>query len=312
MTTKVLCETIDDKSFVDVPAAIPAVKFPLPKVGITRRPFYINIQDPFSKEPTLLLSELKIFFSLPATQRGLHMSRIEECLNNMASKSILSLNDWITQLSKTLLAKQQQLDCIIELEMQYEKATTKNPSKILSHEIIKLNTSAIANQNEINIATGITVPFINACPCTQRWGMREFYKKLINLGYDHSEAEKLIVIAPLQAHTNLGKASLKIWNNHITHSQIYDLLDNSLPIVRELLKGPDEHDLVQKAHQEGQFCEDNIRSIISEVCSKLENVIENADKVEIIVEVEESVHSHNLYAEITSTFGELKDNLEIP
>ncbi len=301
-----LIETIDQKSFVDIPASTPAVQFPLPKVGITNRPHYIHIQDPFTDEPNCLLSEIKVFFSLPAGQRGLHMSRIEECLHNISTQRELSLTDWLNQLAQQLLQKQEQQKCIIQLETQYEKITKKNTSQILSHELIKLHTTITKEESSTAMCIGMTVPFINACPCTQRWGMREFYKKLIDAGYDQVTAEKLMHIAPLQAHTNLGKATLKIHSADITHSQIYDLLDNSVPIVRELLKGVDEHTLVQQTHKEGQFCEDNVRAIVQTVCQRLDGTIDNNTLIEITVEIEESVHFHNLYAEVISTFADLK------
>lgn len=310
MVSKVLVETIDKKSFVDIPACVPAVKFPLPKVGITNRPHYIHVQDPFTDEATRLFSKIEVFFNLPANQRGLHMSRIEECLHDISTEKELSLIDWIDKFSEQLLKKQKQQKCIVQLDTQYEKTTKKNQSQIISNELINLHTAITRDKATTSTCIGVTVPFINACPCTQRWGMRDFHKKLLDAGYDQATAEELMHMAPLQAHTNLGKATLKIHSADITHSQIYDLLDNSVPIVRELLKGMDEHGLVKQAHQKGQFCEDNARAIVQAVCHELDGLIENDVLIEISVKVEESVHFHNLYAEIVSTFGNLKENLE--
>ncbi len=306
---KLLIENINTKSFVDIPASLPAVKFPLPKVGITNRPHYIHVQDPFTQEATRLFSNIKIFFSLRADQRGLHMSRIEECLYDISAEKNLSLPDWIDKLAEQLLIKQAQNKCVVDIETHYEKTIEKNTSQIPSHELIKLHTSITKEESATSKWVGVEVPFINACPCTQRWGMRDFHKKLIDAGYDRAKAEELMLMAPLQAHTNLGRAKLKIHSSAITHKQIYDVLDNSVPIVRELLKGMDEHAVVREVHRQGQFCEDNARSIVQTLCHHLDGVIDNDVLMEIVVEVDESVHSHNLYAEIVSNFGDLKDDI---
>ena len=302
-------KSIQEKSFVDIPASLPAVRFPLPRVGVSNRPCYIQIKDPFTGEKTRLFGNVKILFGLPGDQRGVHMSRIEECLSAMDSQLNLSLSEWSQRLSEQLIEKQELLDCALYLDAHYEKLTTRNPSKKTSHEMIMLYTAIERNRDSFSVCAGVRVPFINACPCTQRWGMREFYNQLIEAGYDSAEAQVLMAKAPLQAHTNLGHASIKIWSEKATHAALYNLLDRAVPIVRELLKGMDEHALVKHAHQQGQFCEDNARSIVREVIAEFDGKLEDSARLEIRVEVEESVHFHNLCAEIESTFGDIQKEM---
>jgi MptA/FolE2 family GTP cyclohydrolase len=304
-----ISKSIQDKSFVDIPASKPAVQCALQRVGVSNRPCYIQIRDPFNGNPTKLYGDIKVVFGLPAKQRGVHMSRIEECLSEMLADSDLPLSLWIDRLSERLLKRQGLTSCAVHVDICYEKTTTKNPSQILGHEMITLHSAIEKDEDQMRVCTGVTVPFINACPCTQRWGMREFYTDLVAHGYDPAEAQELVQKAPLQAHTNLGRASLKIWSDQATHEKIYNLLDRAVPIVRELLKGVDEHALVRHAHKQGQFCEDNARQIVQEVVAESEVVIEDNAIVEIVVEVNESVHFHNLYTELKSTFGDLKKAL---
>jgi GTP cyclohydrolase FolE2 len=303
-------ESIQKKSFVDMPATLPVVQFLLSKAGVTNRPYYIQVQDPFTGQSSRFYSEIKIHFGLPANQRGVHMSRIEECLDDISTKPGLSLIAWMEELSDELLARQKLSECSVNLDVHYEKVTSKNLSQVSSNEIIKLHSAIERTEEKVNICCGMTVPFINACPCTQRWGMREFYSQLIDDGYNPAEAEAIVRKAPLQAHTNLGRASLKIWSDKVTYPRLYNLLDRAVPIVRELLKGMDEHSVVRHVHQQGQFCEDNARQIVQEVVKELDGVIEDCTMVEIEVEVAESVHFHNLNVEVKSTFGDLKKNLK--
>ena len=234
------------------------------------------------------------------------MSRIEECLNQLPEMPLL---EWMAQLSERLITSQQLQNCEVYLDAHYTKPITKNQSGILSEELIELHNGIKRVGDKVEVCSGLTVPFINACPCTQRWGMREFYEELIAHGYEPERAEMLMHKAPLQAHTNFGKASLKIWSEHATHAQLYAVLDRAVPIVRELLKGMDEHTLVRQAHKDGQFCEDNARAVVQEVVNEFDSKVEDTSLIEITVDVEESVHFHNLHSQVTSQFGDLKRNL---
>ena len=306
MVTKLSLNSIHTKSFVDIPSSKPAVRFALPQVGITNRPCYVQVQDPFVGKISRLFGKLGVSFGLPADQRGVHMSRIEECLSNMPA---LPISDWIEQFSDSLTARQELPTCSVQLDLQCAKSTNKNLSEILSEELIELHSAIERNVDGTEICAGLTVPFINACPCTQRWGMREFYQELIAQGFVEEKAESIMRKAPLQAHTNLGKASLKIWSRRVDHHTLYNVLNRAVPIVRELLKGIDEHVLVKHAHREGQFCEDNARAIVQEVFNEFDGKLDDTALVEIVVEVEESVHFHNLRSQVRCPFGDLKRNL---
>lgn len=305
MVTKLSLNSIHTKSFVDIPSSKPMVRYALPRVGITNRPCYVQVQDPFTGKNTRLFGKVKVFFGLPAEQRGVHMSRIEECLATMPA---LPLTEWIEQYSKNLTASQGLPNCSVQLDLQYAKPSSKNLSEIISEELIELHSAIERNSDDVQVCAGVTVPFINACPCTQRWGMREFYQELIAQGFDEEKAESIMRKAPLQAHTNLGKATLKIWSR-VEHTTLYGVLNRAVPIVRELLKGIDEHVLVKHAHREGQFCEDNARAVVREVFNEFDGKLDDSTLLEINVDVEESVHFHNLSSQIVCDFATLRENL---
>jgi GTP cyclohydrolase FolE2 len=272
----------------------------------------VTIQDPFTHRSTRLFGKIEVFFGLPATQRGVHMSRIEECLLSMDSEKDLALSTWMKELSNKLLSTQELTQCTVSLDLHYDKATGRNVSRTLSQELLTLHSAIERNEESVRTCTGLTVSFINACPCTQRWAMREFFQRLLEQGYDTIQAENLMYDAPLQAHTNLGKASLKIWSDQATHQRLYDVVAQAVPIVRELLKGVDEHALVSQAHRDGQFCEDNARALVREVLIEFDGTLEDDTLLEINVDVAESVHFHNLSTEINSSFGDLRANFKSP
>lgn len=297
-------EKINEKVFVDIPSSSPAIKIKLAKVGVTNRPITLSLCSPFLKTSVVLPCRITVFSSLKADQRGLHMSRIEEALDELR-ESGLTLPDFVATLAQLVCKTQDQEECSISLEADYEHRVSKNVSGKSSIELLKLHASAEVKSGQLSVTQGISAPFINACPCTQRWGMREFFNTLKTKGYSDQEASDLTRCAPLQAHTNRGTATVLINSADVPLVEIYNILDRAVPIIRELLKGPDEHAVVSATHRAGQFCEDNIRAILNELHKSLAHQIAASTKLSVNVEVDESVHFHNLSAEYTGSFGDL-------
>ncbi len=309
MEEKIPFSRLDEKDFVDLPGTKPSVKFPLEKVGITNRNHYLKVIDPFTKKEVELFADVKVFLNLPSNQRGLHMARIEQGLHKMKSGKPLPLKEYVMKLCKDVQESQEQENSYVEIVAKYEKLVSKNISKRPGHELIDLHIIGELRDKSMNFKIGVSVPFINACPCAQRWGMREFYKSLKSDGMKDEEIEKIVSKAPLQAHTNKGDAKIIIHSDEVDFSEVYGILEESSPLTRELLSGEDEHVVVREAHKKRMFCEDVVREIVKNIVKKLDGKINSKTIIEVIVEVDESIHFHNLYAEVKDTLENLKKNL---
>jgi len=306
---KIPFEKLHGKEFVDLPETVPEIKFPLETVGIRNRPHYITVLDPFAGKETHLLTEIKVNLNLPGNQKGLHMSRIEAGLHFMKSKKTLPLKDYAAELCKYLSETLRQENCEVEIVAFYEKNVYKNVSKP-SHELMKLHVAVSHKKNDIKTKIGITLPIINACPCTQRWGMRDFYGYLKSKGIEKDDIEELVKSAPLQAHTNGGDVRLFVGSGNVSFQDLYEVIENSSPIARELLSGEDEHMVVKESHKRGFFCEDIARAVVSNFVKKFENSLDPNTDVEIFVDIDESIHFHNIYTEIRDTFGNIERKLK--
>lgn len=303
-------EKIFEKEFVDIPSSIPTIKYPLKRAGIKNRPHYLTVLDPFTNKKTNLLAEIKVVFNLPETQRGLHMSRIELALHSLKSRKILPLKDYSIELCRHLVETQKQEFCEVEITAFYEKDVSKNVSKRPGHELMKLHVITSIEKNKTNIKTGVTVPIINACPCTQRWGMKDFYESLKNRNLKEEEIKEIVKKAPLQAHTNRGDVSLFADSNEATFQNLYNVIENSSPIARELLSSEDEHSVVKESHERALFCEDVAREVIFNLIKGFKDKFKAETNIEIIVDIDESIHFHNLHTEIKDSFGNIKRNLK--
>ncbi|GIW66012.1 MAG: GTP cyclohydrolase I FolE2 [Candidatus Parcubacteria bacterium] len=306
-------ENIDEKNFVDIPASTPKILFPLPKVGVTNRKHKIQIEDIFEKnkiiEPEV---DIEIFFDLPENQRGLHMSRIEKAMQKYQF-SRTNLKEYLKNLIKYAAELQNRETGIIKIVFNYEKLIDKNSSGRLAHENIKIIAIGFLNKDEIRYKLGMDVPFMNACPCPQRWSIREAYHYLKSLGLSDKDIYKVINPLNFGSHTNLGTAKLIIEDlkNNITHNEIYKILNKSVLITRELLSGKDEFDFIKEALIKEQFCEDVAREIVKESVESLGKKLDPKSLIELEVEVNESIHFHNLRVEIREKFENIQRELKL-
>jgi GTP cyclohydrolase-4 len=301
---------LDTKQFVDMPDAKPKVKLFIPKVGITQRPHYITVIDPFRNLPININSFVKIFMPLKESKRGLHMSRIERIMYSYQNKVYESLSCYTEEIIMPIIKEQNIESGKIYVRSIYEKETDKNPSGRKGHEILYLYSITSVKNGHLKTFVGLGVYFMNACPCPQRWAMRNFYYKLREKGYSEKEIYEIIKDAPLESHTNRGIVNLFIEDKNISYKDLYNILDSSVTIVRELLSGNDEHLFIRESHEKELFCEDVVREVAFNVVKYLDNKLEDDKRIIIKTEVDESIHFHNLYAEISSSLGELKEQLK--
>jgi GTP cyclohydrolase IV len=301
---------LDTKQFVDMPDAEPRVKLFIPKVGITQRPHYITVIDPFKNLPININSFVKIFMPLKESKRGLHMSRIERIMYSSQNKVYKSLPCYTEEIIIPIIKEQNIESGKIYVKGIYEKETDKNPSGRKGHEILYLYSITSVKNGCLKTFVGLGAYFMNSCPCPQRWAIRNFYYKLKEKGYSDKEIYEIIKEAPLESHTNRGIVNLFVEDKNISYKDLYKIIDSSVNIVRELLSGNDEHLFIRESHEKELFCEDVVREVAFNVVKYLGNKIENERRVIIKAEVDESIHFHNLYAEISLPMEELKKQLK--
>lgn len=303
---------IEEKSFTDLPDTKPFVYMPLKKVGISNRPHYININDPFTGEPRELLADIKMLLNLKKDQKGLHISRMEMCLHELKKIKNLNLKQYAKKLVALLIQSQPNGTNYgrVEININYEREVSKNINRP-SSELYALHLiyEEDVEKKESHTTIGITVPIINSCPCTQRGGIKDFYYFLKNKGINDKDINEIIENSPLQAHTNRGEAKLMMKSDKIKFNDIYKTLEKSSPVIRELLTGKDEHKFVRETHEKGFYCEDVAREIAMNVVDDYFNRLDEKTEIEIVCEIDESIHYHNLYAKIFTNLRDLKNEI---
>jgi GTP cyclohydrolase-4 len=252
---------------------------------------------------------ISLFVDLPARQRGSHMSRNIEVVSELVERSVKSpcssLEELAAKLSRGLLDKHEYAtQAEVEMRADYfvEK---KNPSGKKSTEHYLLIGRALAHRGAtilVRKSIGVEVVGMTACPCAQET-VKEYLAKTDKRLLDGT------CPPPMLTHNQRNLTSLMIEVPERFSVEADDLINlvegsQSSPTY-EILKRPDEGQVVLNAHRNPKFVEDVVRDLLRKV---VESYPDLPDEVAVSVrsESQESIHKHDAVAERITTMGELR------
>jgi len=279
----------------------------LTRVGVTqvRRP--VSVRRP--GKTVTLTPTISLFVDLPANQRGSHMSRnveaVAELVERSLSKPAPSLEALCAQLARGLLDKHEYAT-VAEAEMKADYfLERRNPSGKATVEGYVLMAKAVAHRGAkalVRKSIGVEVVGMTVCPCAQETVRQLFAKK--NKRIRSGEC-----MPPMLTHNQRNVTSLYIEVPEKFAVEANDLIgmvegSQSSPTF-EILKRPDEGQVVLNAHMNPKFVEDVVRDVLHKVVDAYPKL---PDEVAVTVrsESQESIHKHNAVAERVTTLGELR------
>ena len=104
-----------------------------------------------------------------------------------------------------------------------------------------------------NNRLGLAVRHMTACPCTQV--------------YNRSMARTPEASFPHITHSQRSKTRLCLEDpeSAVSYEDLLECLESTLHVTQDLLKRPDEAEIVLRAHRRPQFAEDVVRSVAQEI-----------------------------------------------
>ncbi len=314
MNHKLSLEEIKSETFpffmeglTDVPESEPLHDVSIDEAGITAQQqifFTTDFAGNGNAEP--LFSEIEMSVSLQAN-RGIHMSRCEEVLFEFKDRKDLTLIDMATAMAKRLREVQGAERSYVTLNAQKSLKKYTKISKKETHDKIFLYAKASITSTNEQRDIGLTAFNMTACPCTKTYTKFSVVPKLIDFGLDLDLAQKIVDLTLSGTHTQRGTISVKIEDvdKSFQAESLYNVLDESTHLVNELLKRPDEHDLVTRALRKPQFTEDVVREIACNLKADFSKTIGSASLVTIESILHDSIHIHNVRTSISRRFNDL-------
>lgn len=300
------------KKMTDVPESEALNNIPINEAGITNQQVYVTIDDlsdPKTKTPVLCDVTLAVDLS---DHRGIHMSRCEEALFEISKGTYSDLDQFALALAERLREKQASNLGIVKISGIHLHHRQTRKTARSSHDKVVLLSEAIASKSDPIQKTGVTAFNMTACPCTKTYTKLSVIPRLKEMGFDTEQINKILEIVLTGTHTQRGAITVIMDKKHpeISAREILGVLDETTHLVNELLKRPDEHDLVIRALQKPQFTEDVIRDVAQGLFERFGSVAPPDTRVIVESILNDSIHIHDVRTKITATLGGIKNALK--
>ena len=304
----------DSSSFAapDVQARVPAVPVSLSRVGVTNVEKVIRIRD------ELFLARVECYVDLGTDQKGAHMSRFEEVVNEAIGLVVIGESSFRAEtlaqhIAELVRERQGARRAEVAIAARYPEHKPAPVSGIETQEIFTLHGRAVASERGTRRMVGVSATGMTACPCAQELVAARARERLAE-DFDEAQIERILEQVPVATHNQRGLGTLHIGCTELCSDEIeadvlLGIVEGSMSSeIYELMKRADEVAVVEKAHRRPRFVEDCVREMIGGV---LESFPELGDACFVSARQEnlETIHQHNVVAERHGLFGELRGEL---
>jgi GTP cyclohydrolase-4 len=310
-------EPIAIPTTADVQASTPTVHVSLSRVGVTNVEKVIRIGPPGAEQ--LYYAKLDCFVDLGPKQKGAHMSRFEEVVNDVIGEVVLGESGFkaeqLAQHMATLVRERQDaLRAEVTIAARYPEHKPAPVSGIPTQEIYTLFGSAVASEHGTRRLVGVAAQGMTACPCAQQLVAGRSAERLAADGFTDDEIGRIFEAVPVATHNQRGLGTLYIGcpegcDIELEAADLLQIVEDSMSSeIYELMKRSDEGAVVEKAHRRPRFVEDCVREMIGGVVERLSG-LDDDSFVSARQENLETIHQHNVVAERFGLLGELRHEL---
>lgn len=296
----------------DVQKGEPEVSLSLGRVGVTGLERVIRLEREGRATP--FHARFDLFADLDADRAGVHMSRfselVEDLVGDVASAPVPDIESMAERLAGDVARSQGALRSEVRISARFPVKKHAPISGRPTEELYNFIGIAACRGEVGRTLSGVEVDGLTVCPCAQDMVRTHSRELLLSMGYEGSEAERILEALPLASHNQRGRGTLMIGGaGAIRAENLVHLVEASMSSeVYELLKRPDEFFVVNKAHANPRFVEDVVREMLRNV---VETFPDLPDETFILARQEnfESIHRHNAFAERSALLGDLRKEL---
>src|SRR3954454_24217269 len=302
----------------DVQASAPTVHVSLSRVGVTGVEKVIRIADKDGRAQ-LFSARLECFVDLGPKQKGAHMSRFEEVVNDVIGDVILGETGFKAEqlaqhIAERVRDRQDALRAEVTISARYPEYKPAPVSGIRTQEIYTLYGSAVSSEQGTRQLVGVAAQGMTACPCAQQIVAGRARERLSADGFSDTDIGRILEAVPVATHNQRGLGTLHIGcpedcTTEIEATALLEIVENSMSSeIYELMKRADEGSVVEKAHRRPRFVEDCVREMISGVIGEF-STLEDGTFVSARQENLETIHQHNVVAERFGLIGEVRNEI---
>ncbi len=266
----------------------------------------------------LFFAELECFVDLAALQKGAHMSRFEEVVNEAIDEVVLGesfrAETLAAHIAERVRDRQGGARAEVTIAARYPEERSTPASGSLTQEIYTVFGSAVASEHGTRRLIGVEAQGMTACPCAQEMVSANSRERLTEEGFSDHEIERIFASVPVATHNQRGIGTLHVGcpegcEEEIDARRLLRIVERSMSSeIYELLKRPDEVEVVEHAHAHPRFVEDCVREMVRMVVADFGALTDDAF-LHARQENLETIHRHSVVAERHGLLGELRGEL---
>jgi GTP cyclohydrolase IV len=301
-------------SGADVQARQPTIPVGLSRVGVTGVEKVVRIRQ------ELFLARLDCFVDLSRKQKGAHMSRFEEVVNEAISEVILSEAPFRAEtlarhIAELVRERQGAERAEVSIAARYPEHKPAPVSGVQTQEIYTLHGRAVAFEHGTRHTVGVSATGMTACPCAQELIAARARQRLQRQDFSEEQIDRILETVPVATHNQRGLATLHLGcteecAGEIDASALLAIAESSMSSeIYELMKRTDEVAVVERAHARPRFVEDCVREMLAGVVRAFPD-LDGASFVSARQENLETIHQHNVVAERHGLLSELRAEIQ--
>lgn len=299
----------------DLQATRPALPIGLSRVGVTRSAKAIRLRNGDAEQ--LFHADVTCLVDLDPHQKGVHMSRFEELVNEaidtVVIQEALAIEDLAEHIALRIVESQRAMRGEVTIRASWPVEKWTPVTRIPTQEMYGLIGIAAANRSASRRIVGVTAQGMNACPCAQGLIRDQAEAALRDDGFDHDQIARIVNLVPIATHNQRARGTLHIGvpeGGGIRAEALLEIVEDAMSSeIYELLKRPDERYVVEKAHRRPRFVEDSVREMVRGVLDRWPDLPDDAF---LLAHQEnfETIHTHDVEADRCGTLGEIRGELQ--
>jgi len=301
----------------DTQATAPTTQISLSRVGVSGVEKVIRVS--LNGKESTYHALLECVVDLNPRQKGVHMSRFEEIVNEAIDSVVLSealrAEELAAHIAEQVRERQDGLRAEVTIEARYPETVPAPASGIDTQEIYTLLGTAVASEGGTRTVAGVEAQGMTACPCAQGMVEEAARERLATKGFNADQIDEVVESVPIATHNQRGEGRLLVGlpegsGIEIDARELLRIVEGSMSSeIYELMKRADELAVVERAHANPMFVEDCVREMVRQLLERKPDLPGDAF-VSARQENFETIHRHNVVAERHGTVDEIKAELD--
>jgi GTP cyclohydrolase IV len=294
----------------DVQEESPLARIRLDQTGVTGLHRIIRLADGRG----LFYATLDLFVELPADQKGAHMSRfsdtVEEVLEDLGEFQAPMIETLAERIARALTVGHRAERADVEIRAQFPLERRAPISGKPSQELYTLIGLAAATPRRTVQLLGVEAEGMMACPCAQEMVRTQAEARLREHGLTPDLTEQVLSLVPVATHNQRGRGRLLVGADHALRAEdLVEIVETSMSSENyDLLKRPDELFVVEKAHRHPRFVEDTVREMLRTFVNTYPELPDDAYVHARQINME-TIHKHDVFAQRGGRLGEIRGEL---